>query len=905
MRDVKPIGNLSLALALCLLACVSAAALLHFWNEPLRADAPARPSLAAQDQVPAETPTSNSAESEAEERKVVAFTHGTMVKGTAISARAIIAGDFMLAHAWLREGASDKNLLADPAFSKEGESFPGREGATHTWESVTANDKNRFEDQTYAGAWFSWTPGVSGWYELRAVGHAQAIVDGAFRVGDPYGNGSVRLPVKLNEGSVILLRCARGRLSAALHPVEAGVYLMPQDATLPDVTDEGDYYGALLVACAGDADAALKPDFSFELLDSKGKVIMNARPWSDDGFWLANRMPIPGTFQKIPFKLPLVFRSEPEKLTLRARSLHDDSKAATDFQISYVLPDANRKVTFFSDLDRSVQYYGLRQALNYMEPQALVLTLHGASVEAISQSNAYASKSWANIVAPTNRRPYGFDWEDWGRIDAIEVLAHARETLNIDPSRQYLTGHSMGGHGTWNVAAHLPDQFAAIAPSAGWCDFWTYASGVRYKESTLTAWLRRAEAGSRTLELKNNYRDMGIYILHGDADDNVPVTEARAMSEALKDHQDLRWHEEPGAGHWWDKPGPGAACVDWQLIFDMFQRRRLPVSSEVNDIDFTTMNPEDSSSCHWVTIDTQIEPRKPSRIQALRVAETHEISLTTTNVERFGIHREKLLGNTSWQNTDLMKVRIDGSEALTLDLTQHLGGSDDYVYFARGDDGTWARHTGFFKNSEKTRHQSGGFKSAFMKNPLLVYGTAGSAEENAWALARAIQDSEEYWYRGNATLPIISDVEYLKRWETASKQATLNTHTPILYGNADTNAAWKIHLQHAPIQVTRSELKAGGTTITSSQIGGVFVYHRNAGRGIIAAVTGTGITGMRLTQPMRFFLAGAGVPDFTFVDGQMLTSPSDGLVLTGYFDNNWKLDDSLLAWCEEATLVAE
>ena len=24
----------------------------------------------------------------------------------------------------------------------------------------------------------------------------------------------------------------------------------------------------------------------------------------------------------------------------------------------------------------------------------------------------------AEVVAPTNRRPFGFDWQDWGRLDA-------------------------------------------------------------------------------------------------------------------------------------------------------------------------------------------------------------------------------------------------------------------------------------------------------------------------------------------------------------------------------------------------------------------------------------------------------------------------------------------------------
>src|SRR5262249_29261570 len=95
---------------------------------------------------------------------------------------------------------------------------------------------------------------------------------------------------------------------------------------------------------------------------------------------------------------------------------------------------------------------------------ALFLTLHGAGVEAIGQADAYAPKTWGHLVAPTNRRPFGFDWEDWGRLDAMEVLELARKELGTDPQRTYLTGHSMGGHGVWHLGATFPDRFAAIGP---------------------------------------------------------------------------------------------------------------------------------------------------------------------------------------------------------------------------------------------------------------------------------------------------------------------------------------------------------------------------------------------------------------------------------------------------------
>ena len=37
-----------------------------------------------------------------------------------------------------------------------------------------------------------------------------------------------------------------------------------------------------------------------------------------------------------------------------------------------------------------------------------------------------------------------------------------------DEACESIFGHSMGGHGTWNIGVTFPDRFAAIGPSAGW-----------------------------------------------------------------------------------------------------------------------------------------------------------------------------------------------------------------------------------------------------------------------------------------------------------------------------------------------------------------------------------------------------------------------------------------------------
>src|SRR5690606_28501771 len=104
--------------------------------------------------------------------------------------------------------------------------------------------------------------------------------------------------------------------------------------------------------------------------------------------------------------------------------------------------------TFISEIDGSVQYYAVApQSASSAEPPALFLSVHGAEVQAIGQARAYKPKDWGVLVAPTNRRPRGFNWEEWGMLDALEVLEIAKQKFKPDPKKIYLTGHSMGGHG--------------------------------------------------------------------------------------------------------------------------------------------------------------------------------------------------------------------------------------------------------------------------------------------------------------------------------------------------------------------------------------------------------------------------------------------------------------------------
>jgi predicted peptidase len=55
----------------------------------------------------------------------------------------------------------------------------------------------------------------------------------------------------------------------------------------------------------------------------------------------------------------------------------------------------------------------------------------------------------------------------WEPIELSALLDQVIKTHKVDQDRIYVTGLSMGGFGTWRLAAFTPDRFAAIAPICG------------------------------------------------------------------------------------------------------------------------------------------------------------------------------------------------------------------------------------------------------------------------------------------------------------------------------------------------------------------------------------------------------------------------------------------------------
>jgi prenyltransferase beta subunit/pimeloyl-ACP methyl ester carboxylesterase len=71
----------------------------------------------------------------------------------------------------------------------------------------------------------------------------------------------------------------------------------------------------------------------------------------------------------------------------------------------------------------------------------------------------------AIVVFPQARKTWQADSDD--AKAALKALDAVSSTYKVDPKRVILTGLSMGGAGTWSLAAKYPEKFAAIVPVCG------------------------------------------------------------------------------------------------------------------------------------------------------------------------------------------------------------------------------------------------------------------------------------------------------------------------------------------------------------------------------------------------------------------------------------------------------
>ncbi len=188
----------------------------------------------------------------------------------------------------------------------------------------------------------------------------------------------------------------------------------------------------------------------------------------------------------------------------------------------------------FTSSDGQVIPYRLFVPEDYSEEYAypVLLFLHGAGQNGDdneAQLNQGTQEFFIPITLPTYHSimiipqcPAGSFWVDTDyaagsySVDdvpisrpmkaVVELLDEINSKYSTDPDRQYVTGESMGGYGTWDLLCRYPDRFAAAVAVCG--------AGDPSKASLLT--------------------DIAVRSYHGRDDTMVPFEPDYDMIEAIK-----------------------------------------------------------------------------------------------------------------------------------------------------------------------------------------------------------------------------------------------------------------------------------------------------------------------------------------------------------------------------------
>ncbi len=184
----------------------------------------------------------------------------------------------------------------------------------------------------------------------------------------------------------------------------------------------------------------------------------------------------------------------------------------------------------------------------------VIIALHGSGErgkDGIKQTTVGLAPQ---IVARTHKFPFiavfpqahGMWFRGANEAANWAILNDVLEEYRADPDRVYLTGFSMGGFGTWEMAVAHPDAFAAIIPICG--------------------------AGPP--DYMTNILNLPTWAFHGALDKNVPVERSRELVRELKRlGAHPRYTEYPAIAH--DSWNRAYATPDlWRWLLK--QRRQPP-----------------------------------------------------------------------------------------------------------------------------------------------------------------------------------------------------------------------------------------------------------------------------------------------------------------------------------------
>jgi pimeloyl-ACP methyl ester carboxylesterase len=359
-----------------------------------------------------------------------------------------------------------------------------------------------------------------------------------------------------------------------------------------------------------------------------------------------------------------------------------------------------------SRADGSGQPFRLNIPTDYDGSRATPLSLyaHGYSGNHVEFTTGWKDKTGAFEMSILGRSRGGF-FHGLSEADVMDALAYVRAHWNIDSSRIFLNGGSMGGLASYWLGARHPEIWASIRPDCG---------------IALEAPL-------------GNLRHTPAYAIHSRDDNVVPILQDKASVRRLRELGGMAVYEQiDGFKHAaWDYVPGNTRAAAWEL------EQVRPDPKTVRDIDFTALDAA-SARGWWARVAFWGDEPRPARM-ILSFREGNFLYVTLDNIAVLAI-------DTKDSPLDCAKpLRLSADGAVFLTVPAPL---PETILLARKN-GEWTVIP-TLPECPARPHTPGGSDNVYDGSPILiVYGTTGTAQENA-----AMKDAARHAARSpNASWP--------------------------------------------------------------------------------------------------------------------------------------------------------
>lgn len=537
-----------------------------------------------------------------------------------------------------------------------------------------------------------------------------------------------------------------------------------------------------------------------------------------------------------------------------------------------IRPHGFVRLAYRDEVDGSPQYCRAYLPADYdpAKKWPLVIQMHGYNPAnpvyirwwAADERHSHIDTEFSNHQGVIYLEPHGrgnTSYLGMGDNDILTVIAEAKRLFNVDEDRIYLTGDSMGGWGTWNVATRHPDLFAAIAPVFGGSDY--HAQMSEEDLARLSPLERFFHEKESSWAMADGLLNIPIFVHHGDADQSVNVEYSRWGVRLLQRWgYDVRYHEYPGRSHEALESQNGNLNIEWFL-----QHRRNPNPRHVRIRSAELRN----ASAYWVHVLQFASPLAFVVVDA---------ELVDSNV-----------------------IRLDTENILDIDLTPSAALVDE----AKPVRVVWngvAREMSV--QNGKLHLTAAGYEPAALHKTVRLPGTIADFTVTPFAvvIGTVSRDPEM------AAMCRAKASEFVEGWQVWQKQqprvfadtaigdAEMAKYSLLLVGGPEANKVTARLAAKLPFQISadRISIDGKGFPVKDAALQMIYPNPLNAERYVWIAA-GTSADGMYFNQlnPQRLYDWDYIITDGLIPARQQRASVLQTRVVSGMFDSNWRFNDAL------------